>query len=127
MSADWFFTNYPTSRFAIENDLRTKLWLTGFKGMWVTCLKDTPPYQCQGNWNSNDFVMEWEPKNYLLLKMKTPNDELLHTFERALGHKALAAYKNSDGVVVEWRTKNADERFKELQSSGVAELERLDK
>lgn len=127
MSADWFFTQYPPSRFAIENDLRSKLWFAGFKGLWVSCLKDTPPYQVQGNWNGNDFVMEWEPKNFLYLKMKAPNQELLSAFERALGHKALAAYKNGEGVVVEWRTHDTDARFKELESSGVTELERLDK
>ena len=127
MSADWFFTNYPPSRFTIENELRSKLWMAGFKGLWVSCLKDTSPYQVQGNWNSHDFVMEWEPKNCLLLKMKAPNQELLSAFERALRHKALAAYKNPEGVVVEWRTRNQDARFDELKSSGVTELERLDK
>jgi hypothetical protein len=126
MSADWFFTNYPASRSVIENDLRLRLWASGFKGMWVSCTKDSAPFECKGNWSSNDFVMEWEPKNYLLIKMKAPNPEVLSVFERALKHKALAAYKNADGVVVEWRVNNADARFQELQASGVAELERLD-
>mgnify|MGYP006267993191 CR=1 FL=1 len=128
MSAEWFFTNYPPSRSVIENDLRLKFWFGGFKGMWLSCTKETVPYECQSNWNGNAFSMEWEPKNYLLVKMKTPNQQVLDVFERMLGHKALAAYKNADGtVIVEWRTKNADARFQELQTSGASELERLDK
>ena len=128
MSADWFFTNYPASRSVIENDVRLKLWQSGFKGMWLSCTKDTAPFECQGNWSSNDFVMEWEPKNFLMLKMKAPNQDVLSVFERALKHKALAAYKNADGtVVVEWRVNNPDARFQELQASGATELERLDK
>jgi len=128
MSAEWFFTNYPASRSVIENDLRLKFWFGGFKGMWLSCTKESLPYECQCNWNGNAFSMEWEPKNFLLVKMKAPNNEVLDVFERMLGHKALAAYKNGDGnVVLEWRTKNADARFVELEAHGVAELERLNK
>jgi hypothetical protein len=96
--------------------------------MWFSCVKETAPFECQGEWGDTDFSMEWEPKNYLLLKMKTPNQDLLNAFERVLKHKALAAYKNGNSsVVVEWRVKNADARFQELQASGVGNLERLDK
>jgi hypothetical protein len=60
--------------------------------------------------------------------MKEASEELLDVFQRMLKHKALAAYKNGGGsVVVEWRVKDADTHFQELQSSGVGELERLDR
>ena len=128
MSAEWFFTNFPLSRSVIENELRLSFWRAGFGRMWFSCVKETAPFECQGEWGDTDFSMEWEPKNYLLLKMKTPNQDLLNAFERVLKHKALAAYKNGNGsVVVEWRVKNADARFQELQASGVGNLERLDK
>jgi hypothetical protein len=128
MSAEWFFTNFPPSRSVIENELRLSFWHAGFGRMWFGCVKETAPFECQGEWGDTDFSMEWEPKNYLLLKMKTPNQDLLNAFERVLKHKALAAYKNGNGsVVVEWRVKNADARFQELQASGVGSLERLDK
>ena len=128
MSASWLFTDYAASRAAIENDLRATFWRGGFKGMWFSCTKDKSPFECQAEWNGAPFVMEWEPQACLLLKMKTPNKDLLTAFEKFLGHKALAAYKNSDGnVVVEWRVKDAGARYQELQASGVAALERLDK
>jgi hypothetical protein len=128
MSNTWFFTQLPPSRYAIENELRLALWHAGFGGMWFTCTKEMPPFECSGFWSNQPFALEWEPRNYLLLKMAAPNQNLLRAFERALKHKPLAAYKNGDGsVVVEWRAQNANARFQELQSSGVADLQRLNK
>lgn len=128
MTASWLFTNYPASRSVIENDLRLAFWKAGVKGIWVTCIKDTAPFECQADWNGSPFSLEWMPKTYLLLKMKAPNNDLLNIFERMLKHKALAAYKNGGGaVVVEWRVKDANKRFEELKAGSVTALERLDK
>ena len=128
MSPTWFFTQFPPSRHGIENELRLAFWKAGYGEMWFSCTKDTPPYECVGHWHKQDFTIEWEPKNYLLLKMKDADGDLLDAFQRMVKHKALAAYKNSGGrVVVEWRVKDADTRLQELQNSGALELERLDK
>lgn len=127
MSTLWLFTDYPPSRWVIEQDLREKFWFAGFKSMWISCLKNTPPFECVAEWRGVEFSFEWEPKNYLLLKMKTPNQDLLDAFEKMLKHNALAAYKKDNTVLVEWRVTNAEARLQELQASGVAEFERLDK
>jgi hypothetical protein len=128
MTAQWFLNSYPSSRSIIENDLRLQFWKAGFKGMWFSCTKDTAPFECHAKWNDKPFTMEWEPKNFVALKMKSPEQDLLDVFEKMLKHRALAAYKNADGnVVVEWRARNVQARFQELQASGVAQLERLDK
>lgn len=127
MSTNWFFTPLPLSRSAIENATRLSFWQAGFGRMWFTCTKEEPPFECQGLWHAKEFTVEWEPRKYLLLKMKEPDQDLLRAFERVLKHRALAAYKNGGGnVVVEWRAKNAGARFQELQASGVSALERLD-
>lgn len=126
MIAQWFFATFPPSRSVIESELRQAIWRAGLHDMWVTCTKDQPPYECQGAWHGNEFTLEWEPGNYILLKMGQPNQELLDAFTKMLGHRALAAYKNGDNrVVVEWRMQNPDARFKELQAGGVSDLERL--
>ena len=128
MSTTWFFTDFPPSRHGIENELRLSFWKAGYGQMWFSCTKDAPPYECVGHWHRQDFTIEWTPQDYLLLKMKQADEDLLDAFQRMLKHKALAAYKNGgDNVVVEWRVKDADARFQELQTSGVKELERLDK
>lgn len=127
MSTSWFFTQFPPSRHGIENELRLAFWKAGYGEMWFSCTKDAPPYECVGHWHNQDFTIEWEPKNYLLLRMKEADDDLLDAFQRMIKHKALAAYKNGGGsVVVEWRVKDADMRLQELQTSGAPELERLD-
>ncbi len=126
MSARWLFKQYPPSRYVIESDLRMTFWHSGAARMWFTCIKETPPFKCQGFWGDEEFELEWEPRKYLLLKMRAPNQNLLTLFENVLRHKALAAYRNGNQVIVEWRVQDADARFAELQASGVAELERLD-
>lgn len=126
--SNWFFTEYSPSRSVIENDLRLSFWKAGFGKMFFSCTKDTVPYECRGEWGDIDFNIEWEPKNYLLLKMKAPDQKLLEAFERVLKHKAFAAYKSGNGsIVVEWRARNSNARFQELQTSGVSDLQRLDK
>jgi hypothetical protein len=128
MGANWFFTQYPPSRSIIENDLRLAFWQAGLTKMWFSCVKDTAPYECSGFWSDTEFSIIWEPKSYLRLEMKAPNQELLDAFEHVLKHKALAAYRNDAGVViVEWRAKNANARFEELHSADLQDLERLDK
>lgn len=125
--SSWFFTELPPSRHTIENEMRLAFWNAGYKQMWFTCTKDHTPIECVGKWRDQDFVVEFEPKKSLALKMKEPNQDLLHAFEHVLSHKALAAYKNGGGkVIVEWRVKDTDARYQELQSSGAKELERLD-
>jgi hypothetical protein len=125
MSASWFLSELPSSRHTIENEIRLSFWESGFKQMWFTCTKDQIPFECAGRWRGNDFTVEFEPKKFLVLKMKEPNQDLLNAFERVLGHHALAAYRTNGNVVVEWRVHDADARLKELQSSGAQELERL--
>ncbi len=126
MSATWFMTPMPPSRFAIENEMRTAFWKAGFGDMWISCTKEEVPYECQGLWEGKQFTLEWEPNTYAVLKMAEPNDDLLKAMERVLKHRALVAYKDAAGtVVVEWRARNVDARMKELESAGVAELERL--
>lgn len=125
--SSWFFTDLPLSRHTIENEMRLAFWTAGYKQMWFTCTKDQSPIECAGKWRDQDFTVEFEPKKSLCLRMKEPNEELLHAFERVLNHRAVAAYKNGGGkVIVEWRVKDADARYQELQSSGAKELERMD-
>jgi hypothetical protein len=127
MPTTWLFKQYPPARSVIENDLRLTFWHAGLAAMWFTCTKETAPFECQGLWGEEEFSLEWEPKNYLLLKMRAPNKDLLTAFERVLKHKALAAYRRDSTVIVEWRVQNADARLTELQATGVADLERLDR
>ncbi len=126
MIARWFFATFPPSRSVVESELRQAIWRAGLQDLWLTCTRDQPPFECQGEWHAKPFTLQWDPGTYIFLKMPEPNQELLDAFEKVLGHRALAAYKNGDNqVVVEWRIKDADARFNELQGSAVSNLERL--
>jgi hypothetical protein len=127
MSANWFVTRPSPARSVIENELRLSFWKAGLSAMWFSCTRAIVPFECLGFWDEKEFLIEWEPMNYLFLRMKAPNQDLLLAFERVLGHKALAAYRDGDGtVVVEWRVKDSDVRFDELREKGAPDLERLD-
>ena len=123
----WFFATVPASRYAIENQVRWGYWKAGYGQVFLTCTKDQAPFELEGRLGSKHFSIEWEPKNFLMLKLQSADEYLLLATQRALGHKALAAYKTDAGIVVEWRGKDYDARYKELQASGVQELQRLDK
>jgi hypothetical protein len=125
MSSNLLMTEMIASRHAIENELRFAFWRAGFKAVWFSCLKDTAPFQARGMWNEKEFSVEWEPKKFLLVKMSKPDEELRRAFEAVLHHKPLAAYKSDGTVVLEWRVKEGDARFAELQSAGVGELQRF--
>ena len=127
MTPYWFSKKLPASRHGIENAIRLAFWAHGFGETYFTCVEPEPPIRCTGLWKSTTaFQVEWTPSDYFLLTMKEPNKDLLEAFERVLGHHALAAYRNAQGdVVVEWRAKNPDERWSELEKSGVTDLERL--
>jgi hypothetical protein len=127
MTPYWFTKELPPTRHGIENAVRLSFWAAGFGDMWITCVDTAPPFKCQGVWRSTDsLTLEWVPKEYLLVRMKQPNQDALTAFERVLGHKAFAAYREQSGdVAVEWRVKGMDDRYADLKNSGAQDLERL--
>src|ERR1700687_5645765 len=127
MTPYWFSKKLPASRHGIENAIRLAFWARGFGDTYFTCTQAEPPIKCTGLWKSNfQLTVEWTPNDYFTVTMPEPNKDALEAFERVLGHHALAAYRNAAGqVVIEWRAKNGQERFSELQKSGVTDLERL--
>ena len=127
MTPYWFSKQLPASRHGIENAVRLAFWAAGFGDTYFTCTQAESPIKCMGLWHSTEPLdVEWVPKNYFLLHLKQPNQDVLDAFERVLGHKALAAYRDSSGdVVVEWRVSDGSARYAELQQAGAKELERL--
>jgi hypothetical protein len=127
MTPYWFAKKLPSSRHGIENAVRLAFWAAGFGDTWITCAQAEPPIKCQGLWKSSEpFSIEWVAMDYFLLKMKAPNQDLLQAFERVLGHRALAGYRDANGdVVVEWRARGARERWDELEKSAPKDLEKL--
>jgi hypothetical protein len=127
MTPYWFTKKLPASRHGIENAVRLAFWAGGFGDTYFTCTQPEPPIKCTGLWRSTEPMdIEWVPKDYIVLRMKQANQDALDAFERVLGHKALAAYRDDQGnVVVEWRVGDGTARYAELQQAGVKELERL--
>ncbi len=123
----WFGLKLPASRHGIENAVRLALWANGFGDSYITCIDPEPPVKCEGLWRSTEpFSIEWVPMDYFLLKLKEPNREVLQAFERALQHRALAAYRDPSGtVVVEWRAREPEARWQELEQSKPQDLEKL--
>jgi hypothetical protein len=127
MTPYWFSKQLPPSRHAIENAIRLAFWAQGFGNSYFTCTHPEPPIRCSGLWESSVPVdVEWVPLDYFQVQMKEPNKDALEAFERVLGHRALAAYRNGNGdVMVEWRARDPEARWRELEASAPQDLERL--
>ncbi len=127
MTPYWFAKQLPASRHSIENAVRLAFWAAGFGDTYFTCTQPEPPIKCMGLWHSEEPIeIEWVPKDYFIVRLKQPEQDALEAFERVLGHRALAAYRDGNGeVVIEWRVRDGDARYSELQESGVQDLERL--
>lgn len=127
MTPYWFSKKLPASRHGIENAIRLAFWAHGFGDSYFTCVNPDTPVHCTGLWKSTfPLDVEWTPGDYFTVTMQEPNKDALEAFERVLGHRALAAYRDVKGnVVVEWRARNVEDRFGELQTGGVTDLERL--
>ncbi len=127
MTPFWFTKELPPSRHGIENAVRLSFWAAGFGDLWVTCVQPESPFKCQGLWSSTEpLTLEWVPKEYLIVRMKQPNQAALDAFQRVMGHRAFAAYRDQNGdVVIEWRVRDLDARYTDLEKSGAKELERL--
>ncbi|MBI4674662.1 MAG: hypothetical protein HY741_23705 [Chloroflexi bacterium] len=127
MTPYWFSKKLPASRHGVENAIRLAFWAHGFGDSYFTCVHPEAPVRCAGLWKSNfSLDVEWVPSDYFTVTMSEPNKEALEAFERVLGHRALAAYRNDKGqIVVEWRARNPEDRWNALSNSGITELERL--
>ena len=127
MTPYWFSKKLPASRTGIENAVRLAFWAGGFGETYFTCTRAESPIQCNGLWKSSTALsIEWSPMEYFQLKLKEPDKDVLEAFERVLGHRALAAYRDPKGeVVVEWRPRDPLARWEELEKSGAPDLERL--
>ena len=127
MTPYWFAKKLPASRHGIENAIRLAFWAQGFGNTYFTCVNPEPPVRCAGLWESSiPLDVEWVPNEYFKLTLPEPDKDVLEAFERVLKHHATAAYRNDKNeVAIEWRVKNPEERFGELEKSGVKDLERL--
>lgn len=127
MTPYWFTKRLPASRHGIENALRLAFWAAGFGETYFTCVQAEPPVKCAGTWRTtHPLSVEWVPLDYFVLRMKEVDQDAFDAFERVLGHRASVAFHDENGdVVVEWRTRDAEARYRELEQAGARSLEKL--
>ncbi len=127
MTPYWFSKQLPASRHAIENAVRLAFWGAGFGDTYFTCTEAQPPIKCIGTWRgTHPFSLEWVPMDYFICRMDQADNDAFEAFERILGHHATVAYRDTNGeAVVEWRVRDSDKRYAELEQAGVKDLEKL--
>ncbi len=126
MTPYWFAKQLPPSRHAIENAVRLAFWGLGFGDTYFTCVQPEPPIRCIGTWRStHPLEIEWVPLDYFILRMNEADNDAFDAFEQVLGHHATVAFRDGDKVIVEWRVKDGQARYAELEQAGVKDLQKL--
>ncbi len=127
MTPYWFSKQLPPSRHGIENAVRLAFWAAGFGDTYFTCVQAQPPIKCTGTWRSTHAItLEWVPMEYMTVRLPEPDNDAFDAFERVMGHRATVAYRDTNGdVVIEWRVKDGETRYAELEQAGVKDLEKL--
>lgn len=105
-TARWFFEPDPNSKFIVQEHLRQDYWRSGPATMWIDAVQTTPPYKAVGYWHDVNFELEWQPRDYVLLRASRKEKELIRATSLQLGFQPSRQEEEGGKYVVEWRLKS---------------------
>ncbi len=112
----WFYGERRVSPGASIEELRHELWAGGFYNVWLRLTKNEPPYTASGLYGTEAFELEFEPRQYVILRTAKENEWLLKGFTRTLGMKPHFQYQDKQGkLVTEWRMSGLAARWSAMQ------------
>jgi len=116
LATHWFYAERQlTPGSAVEN-MRHDLWSYGFYNIWLTLKKRESPYELSGLWGQEKFEVEFEPRQFLLIRSAKDNEWLKTAFTRVLGQPPHFQYQEKSGAsVYEWRVANREGRWQAMQ------------
>ena len=112
----WFYAERRLSPGAAVENLRHDLWASGYYNVWLTLTKNEVPYTLSGLYGQEPFEVEFEPRQFLILRAATENEWLIKGFTRVLGMKPHFQYQDKQGkFVTEWRMSGLEARWSSMQ------------
>ena len=118
-SRTWFYSKPEPRPYYIEERVNHTLWKNRVQGLYMSCTQADSPIKMEGTWNGMPVLFEWEPGEYFILRMGEERKDLIAVMRQILlGLKPSYAYQDIDGLyVVEWRTEEDEERWRDMQGN----------
>ena len=90
-ATNWFYGERRLSAGAAIENLRHELWAWGYYNVWLRLVRSELPYLAGGLYNGEKFELEFEPRQYVIIRAAKENEWLLKGFTRVLGMGRLAS------------------------------------
>lgn len=125
--AEWFYSNPGANNYDISEAVRRSFWFRGFGMAWFDATKAIPPYTGQLEWLGQIMELEWEPRQYVILRLSKDDPLAVEGLSSLLGFKPAFRYQDAQGrAVVEWRKVGLAARQAELAAmTGVQNVLRI--
>ncbi|NTU62587.1 MAG: hypothetical protein HGB05_04105 [Chloroflexi bacterium] len=119
-ATNWFYGERRLSVGAAIEGLRHDLWAWGYYNVWLRLVRSELPYLASGLYNGEKFELEFEPRQYAIIRAANESEWLIKGFTRALGMKPHFQYQDKQGqFVTEWRMSGLAARWSSMQGVPV--------
>ena len=116
--AEWFFSSPGSNKYDISEAVRRSFWFRGFGHAWFDSTKADPPYVGQLEWRDQLMGLEWEPRQFVILRMPKDDPIAVDGLASLLGFKPAFRYLDAQGhTVAEWRKVGLAQRQQELAAT----------
>ena len=116
LATHWFYAERILSPGAIVENLRHDMWANGYYNIWLTLTQNEAPYRLSGLYGQDKFEVEFEPRQFLMLRAAKENEWLIKAFTRSLGMPPHFQYQDKQGqFVTEWRMSGREARWSSMQ------------
>jgi hypothetical protein len=116
----WFYNSPGNNGFQVVERVRQTLWDARFYDFWFDSYSASAPYKVGGLLHQQAAELEWQPKEWLRLRSKTESGDFMNILSYLIGVKPALRFTDSDGFVnVEWRLKDSEARWKEINGNPI--------
>lgn len=100
----WFYATPETGRpYMITERLTHTFWANRLSDIYLQCVHAEPPYRAVGTWRDTEVEMEWEVKQYFILRTTSEQKALMTVCSEVLGFRPTLSYVDSNGHhTTEW-------------------------
>jgi hypothetical protein len=119
-TVSWFYHTQGDSAYQIAERVRLTLWDARIYNFWLDVTRATAPMQMRGNYADQPAEINWQPGEWLNLRLQSSETSLVDTFSYVLGFKPSLCFIDADNYNNwEWHLKDTEQRWHELSGNPV--------
>lgn len=112
----WFFNTPESNKYLLAERIRTSLWDARFGGIWLDTVRETAPFKMAGTYQNGEVELEWQPRQWLVLRTDPANEDLMRGVGNLLRLQPAFQYVDPRGATTwEWHTGDINERWQTIQ------------